>query len=84
MNIKLFTMIAATVCGMSFVSCDDDDNINVSNLPDAIQEEFSTKYPNAQIEEWEQKNGYSVVDFRWDGFEDRSLVWNRWLGNDGD
>ena len=40
MNIKLFTMIAATVCGMSFVSCDDDDNINVSNLPGAIEEEF--------------------------------------------
>lgn len=78
MNIKLFTMIAATVCGMSFVSCDDDDNINMSNLPGAIQEEFSTKYPNAQIEEWEQKNGYSVVDFRWDGFEAEA-----WFGTDG-
>lgn len=78
MNIKLFTMIAATVCGMSFVSCDDDDNINVSNLPGAIQKEFSTKYPNAQIEEWEQKNGYSVVDFRWDGFEAEA-----WFGANG-
>ena len=32
MNIKLFTMIAATVCGMSFVSCDDDNQ--VSECPD--------------------------------------------------
>ena len=55
MNIKLFTMIAATVCGLTFASCDDDDNISVSNLPVAIQEEFSTKYPNAQIEEWNRR-----------------------------
>ena len=78
MNIKLFTMIAATVCGLTFASCDDDDNISVSNLPVAIQEEFSTKYPNAQIEEWEQKYGYSVVDFRWEGFEAEA-----WFGADG-
>lgn len=77
MNIKLFMTIAATVCGMSFVSC-DDDNISVSNLPVAIQNEFSTKYPNAQIEEWEQKNGYSVVDFRVDGFDAEA-----WFGVDG-
>ena len=63
MNIKLFTVIAA-VCGMGFVSCDDDDNINMSDLPTAIQKEFSAMYPNAQVEEWEQKNGYSVVEFR--------------------
>ena len=40
MNIKLFTVIAAVVCGMGFVSCDDDDNINMSDLPTAIQKEF--------------------------------------------
>ena len=78
MNIKLFTMIAATVCGLTFASCDDDDTINVSSLPVAIQEEFSTKYPNALIEEWEQKYGYSVVDFRLDGFEAEA-----WFGADG-
>lgn len=78
MNIKLFTMIAATVCSTCFVSCDNDDSIKVSNLPVEIQKEFSTKYPNALIEEWEQKNGYSVVDFRWDGFEAEA-----WFGANG-
>lgn len=78
MNIKLFTMIAAIVCGMGFVSCDDDDNINMSDLPTAIQKEFSAMYPNAQVEEWEQKNGYSVVEFRLDGFESEA-----WFGTNG-
>lgn len=78
MNIKLFTVIAAVVCGMGFVSCDDDDNINMSDLPTAIQKEFSAMYPNAQVEEWEQKNGYSVVEFRLDGFESEA-----WFGTNG-
>ena len=46
MNIKLFTVIAAVVCGMGFVSCDDDDNINMSDLPTAIQKEFLAMWRN--------------------------------------
>lgn len=78
MNAKLFMMIAAAACGMGFASCDDDDYINLSDLPAAIQEEFSTRYPAAQIEEWEIKNGYTKVDFRSDGYEAEA-----WFGTNG-
>ena len=50
MNIKLFTVIAAVVCGMGFVSCDDDDNINMSDLPTAIQKEFTAKAGGGAVE----------------------------------
>lgn len=77
MNIKLLTMIAATMCGTCFVSC-DDDYMDVSNLPTDIQNEFMTMYPNAKVEEWEQKFGYSVVDFRLNGFDAEA-----WFGANG-
>lgn len=77
MNIKLLTMIAATMCGTCFVSC-DDDYMDVSNLPTDIQNEFMTMYPNAKVEEWEQKLGYSVVDFRLNGFDAEA-----WFGANG-
>lgn len=52
---------------IGFTACDDNDD--VTNLPEAIENAFYNKYPDATWVEWERKSGYYVAEFRQDGME---------------
>lgn len=59
MKTKLL-FLAFMVSGLAFYSCDDDDNLKVS---DNFKSAFKSLYPNAKNVEWEKKRGYYVADF---------------------
>ena len=44
-------------------SCEKDDDIHWSDLPQAVVATFESKYPDAGRVEWEKKRGYYVVEF---------------------
>lgn len=54
-------------------SCEKDDDIHWSDLPQAIVATFESKYPNSGRVEWEKKRGYYVVEFWWQQVE--TQVW---------
>ena len=43
-------------------SCEKDDDIHWSDLPQAVVSTFESKYPDAGRVEWEKKRGYYVVE----------------------
>lgn len=78
MKAKLLLMILA-VSGMAFQACNDDNDPFHRNP--AAERTFKTMYEGATSVKWEAKRGYSVVDFRYDGYEreawyDRDGVWH--------
>ena len=60
----------------SLHSCDNDDDDSIA-VPAALQEAFSSKYPNVKNLKWETKAGYYVADF-YDGYEASA-----WFTTDG-
>ena len=79
----LFAVVA--MMSMVVVGCSDDDDNNIENLPVEVQKAFSQKYPNANFEDWEQKSGYYVIDFKQNGVE--SEAWfqsGRWVMTETD
>lgn len=67
---KLLTAIAAIGSLMALAGCEKTGHIPF-NISAEAQQAFSAKYPSATNVEWENKNGYSVADFRSDN-RDRS------------
>ena len=67
-------MWMAVVASVVLTSCsDDDDDIRVKDVPNAVLAAFEAKYPNVQRAEWDQKKGYYVADFWQEGME--THVW---------
>lgn len=44
-------------------SCENDDDIRWSDVPQAVVKSFETMYPNANGVEWEKNRGYYVAEF---------------------
>ena len=76
MKLKIYTLLIAFCAAWSLHSCDNDDDESIA-VPTALQEAFSTKYPNVKNVKWETKAGYYVADF-YDGYEASA-----WFTTDG-
>lgn len=61
-KMRMLLFAAATALCTSLSSCDNEEKFE--NLPASVQKAFSQKYPDARFQEWEQKKGYYVLDFR--------------------
>ncbi len=67
------------VCSVMFLSsCDKDDDIRFSDVPQTVANTFQTKYPNVMAE-WENKRGYYVAEFWLEGMET-----NVWYSENGE
>lgn len=76
MKTKFLGLLFA-MCGIMFVSCnDDDDDIRLNN--DAVRTSFESKYPSADRVSWERKGGYYVAEFALNNKEA-----NAWLDEQG-
>ena len=76
MKLKIYTLLIAFCAAWSLHSCDNDDDESIA-VPAALQEAFSSKYPNVKNVKWETKAGYYVADF-YDGYETSA-----WFTTDG-
>lgn len=76
MKLRIYTLLIAFCAAWSLHSCDNDDDDSIA-VPAALQEAFSSKYPNVKNVKWETKAGYYVADF-YDGYEASA-----WFTTDG-
>ena len=76
MKLRIYTLLIAFCAAWSLHSCDNDDDESIA-VPTALQEAFSTRYPNVKNVKWETKAGYYVADF-YDGYEASA-----WFTTDG-
>ena len=61
--------ILLAVCSMlAFSACEKEDDVLVSDVPQAVLNTFKAKYPNI-LPEWESKQGYYVAEFFQEGME---------------
>ncbi|MEG1585670.1 MAG: PepSY-like domain-containing protein [Bacteroidales bacterium] len=58
MRFSVIAFITVFLCGLTFVSCDDDDK-----LPTSVEDAFYAKYPNAKAVSWEKTHNYYVFEF---------------------
>lgn len=54
-------------------SCEKEDDLRVSDVPNVVMNSFEANFPNASRAEWEKKQGYIVADFWQEGME--THVW---------
>lgn len=78
MKTKLYGLFLALFGAVTFIGCDDNDDLNPSDLPNTVLESFETKYPAATRVEWEKKGIYFVAEFWQDGIETHA-----WYNNEG-
>lgn len=81
-NMKMRTKLLGCCCAMLgtmfFTSCDNDDDLRVSDIPSAVVDSFVSKFPDVGRTEWEKKGGYVVAEFWQSGLEVQA-----WYGADG-
>jgi len=73
MKAKFYGLFLALLGAVSLTSCDEDDDLRLSEVPEVVLESFEVKFPNASRAEWEKKGSYIVADFWQDGME--THVW---------
>lgn len=73
MKTNLYGLILALFAVVVLTGCDKDDDIRVSDVPQAVMNTFEAKFPNVTSVEWEKKSGYYVADFWQEGIE--THVW---------
>lgn len=73
MKTNLYGLIWALFAVVVLTGCDKDDDIRVSDVPQAVMNTFEAKFPNVTSVEWEKKSGYYVADFWQEGIE--THVW---------
>lgn len=62
LNFLNFKVVLLGLCGLLFVSCDDDDD-NVKVVDEAVQITFQQLYPNTPVSAWEVEMGLYKADF---------------------
>lgn len=77
---NIWGWLLAVCCAVTLGSCDDDDDLSASKVPDNVQVAFEAKFPAVNKMEWEKKSGYYVAEFRENGADveswfDTSAVW---------
>lgn len=61
---KNLVIFLSLFIAISLTSCEKDDDIRTSQVPDGVMATFQAMYPQAEYVEWEKKkNGYYVADF---------------------
>lgn len=69
MKTKLYGIFLALLGAFVLTSCEDDDGLNLSDIPDPVLSSFESKYPSATYVEWEMRGGYFVAELWYDGAE---------------
>ena len=64
---NIWGWLLAVCCAVTLGSCDDDDDLSASKVPDNVQVAFEAKFPAVNKVEWEKKSGYYVAEFRENG-----------------
>lgn len=73
MKMNIYGWFLALFAVVVLTGCDKDDDIRVSDVPQAVMDTFEAKFPNVSRAEWENKRGYYVADFWQEGIE--THVW---------
>lgn len=87
---KFLALPALAVAGaFVFQSCDDDDDLKMSDLPQSVQQNFRQQYPDVQWAEWESERGNYKADFFFNGNVaewnlDLSAQAEAWYSRDGE
>ena len=68
MKRNIFGILLAVCSMLAFSACEKEDDVLVSDVPQAVLNTFKAKYPNI-LPEWESKQGYYVAEFFQEGME---------------
>ena len=68
MKRNIFGILLAVCSLLAFSACENEDDVLVSDVPQAVLNTFKAKYPNI-LPEWESKQGYYVAEFFQEGIE---------------
>ena len=68
MKRNIFGILLAVCSLLAFSACEKEDDVLVSDVPQAVLNTFKAKYPNI-LPEWESKQGYYVAEFFQEGME---------------
>ena len=68
MKRSIFGILLAVCSMLAFSACEKEDDVLVSDVPQAVLNTFKAKYPNI-LPEWESKQGYYVAEFFQEGME---------------
>lgn len=76
---KYFYYLCVALTGMVFLnSCDKDDDIRFSDVPQAVVNTFNAMFPNVERAEWEKNRGYYVAECWYQQVETQA-----WFKKDG-
>lgn len=76
---SLLYIMAASAIGLGAASCgDDNDDININQVPQKVQQAVSSMFPGQNVLSWEQVPPYYIAEFMQSGFETEA-----WFGADG-
>ena len=53
---NIWGWLLAVCCAVTLGSCDDDDDLSASKVPDNVQVAFEAKFPAVNKVEWEKKS----------------------------
>ena len=62
MKRNIFGILLAVCSMLAFSACEKEDDVLVSDVPQAVLNTFKAKYPNI-LPEWESKQGYYIAEF---------------------
>ena len=62
MKRNIFGILLAVFSMLAFSACEKEDDVLVSDVPQAVFNTFKAKYPNI-LPEWESKQGYYIAEF---------------------
>lgn len=76
---KYFYYLCVALTGMVFLnSCDEDDDIRFSDVPQAVVNTFNVMFPDVERAEWEKSRGYYVAECWYQQVETQA-----WFKKDG-
>lgn len=79
MKIKCYGLFLTLLAVVVFCSChNDDDDLRLSDVPNAVTNTLEVKYPGFNRVEWEKKYGYFVAEFY-----KESIEMHVWINPDG-
>lgn len=75
---NMFAIAVALMASAAFSSCDNDDDVNVSKVPEAVRDNFRSMFENVRNAYWEMESQYYVAEFTYNGFFTEA-----WYASDG-